>query len=437
LLRQIGEYLVEIHGQNDTHGLLNAQTHRELLDLYGRIDGPALQMLWNDWQDTQDVFHTARNEAAILRQEETYLRESLEDLETLAPKSGEEAHLSGLRERLMHRDQTLESLQSAYALLFSEGGCESRLGQAARILERAATKAGEAEFQPLMDSLSRMELECREAMISLQSLSAEYEGGDTDLTGIEDRLYALKAQARKHGCLIDELPQVQNDLARRLFNIENMDEHLAGLARRAETARAAYLTYAKDIQQKRKRAAAEMDLAIHSELPPLKLEKARFQTMIEELPESQWGPYGLDRVEFLVATNPGSDPGPLGKIASGGEMSRFTLALKMVLANTGTASTLIFDEVDAGIGGATASAVGERLSRLGIGRQILVVTHSPQVAARADHHYVVRKNGENIVRTEVEKLMTMEMKMEEIARMLSGDRITEEARAAARSLMRA
>jgi DNA repair protein RecN (Recombination protein N) len=256
------------------------------------------------------------------------------------------------------------------------------------------------------------------------------------LETIDERLFALRAQARKHQCTVDDLPRIRDELAQRLNMIEHGDEVLAAKIKAVDEARKHYAAAAKQISARRIQAAQKLDTLVQAELAPLKLDKARFVTSVEpQDDETQWGEQGMDRVRFLVATNPGSAPGPLNKIASGGEMSRFMLALKVVLAELGAAQTLIFDEVDSGIGGSTADAVGERLARLAASKQVLVVTHAPQVAARAAHHYIVQKGGETAVTTNVLALSSRTDRCEEIARMLAGAIITPEARAAAQRLL--
>ncbi|PZO78946.1 MAG: DNA repair protein RecN, partial [Micavibrio aeruginosavorus] len=274
-----------------------------------------------------------------------------------------------------------------------------------------------------------------EVSAGVQALSASLEDSEFSLSEIDDRLFALKAQARKHACSVDELPQKRGELANLLKEIGNQEDTLHALEKNVEKARKDYAAQAKSLSDKRKKAAAQLDKLVAKELAPLKLEKARFETHVEELPENEWGLHGMDSVQFLVATNPGSAAGPLNKIASGGEMARFMLALKVVLAEVGTAQTLVFDEVDSGIGGATADAVGERLARLARKRQILVVTHSPQVAAKSAYHAIVVKTGKTNPTTKILPLSNSNERTEEIARMLSGAEITKEARAQAAKLL--
>lgn len=431
LLKQAGEMLVEIHGQFDTQSLLNPRIHRDLLDDYG-CDAPALASLaaaWDGWKAKETELTDTRAAMEKARTDEAYLRGAVEDLDELAPKEGEELSLTVLRERLMRREQIMQSLNAAQE---AANEMESALGGGWRALERVGDDA-----KAILEAMDRIGAEIQEVHAGIQSLSADMENSEYSLHEIDDRLFALKAQARKHGCAIDDLAAKREELARALTLIEKQDDVLETLIRAVDAARKTYMTQADKIRSAREKAATKLDKLVAKELPPLKLDKARFETSVEKLNESDWGPGGMDRVQFLVATNPGAPAGALNKIASGGEMARFMLALKVVLAEVGVAGTLVFDEVDSGIGGATADAVGERLARLADKRQILVVTHSPQVAARAAHHWIVSKGGTKQVTTNVIPLSQRDQRQEEIARMLSGAIITAEARAAAAKLLEA
>lgn len=427
LLRQVGDTLIEIHGQFDTHGLLDTKTHRGMLDEYAGVDGDALAALWDTARAAEQKLQQAQDDIAQARADEDYLRQAIEDLDTLSPEEGEEEKLVTLRDRLMKRDQVIEGLNAADQGI-SEA--ESVIGQVWRALERVGDQVA-----PLLEALDRANAELQEAGVQMRGLYSDFEENEYSLEEIDDRLYALRAQARKHQCGVGDLPRVREELAERLNNIEAQDDIIADLMREVERTRKIFKTAAEDVRTQRIRAAEKMDALVAKELPPLKLEKARFVTLVEELGGDEWGAHGMDRVQFLVATNPGRDPGALNKIASGGELARFTLALKVVLAEIGMAGTLIFDEVDTGIGGSTAAAVGERLARLAVAKQILVVTHSPQVAARASHHFIVMKDGTDEVKTSIIALDEVDTRREEVARMLAGAEITSEARAAADKLL--
>jgi DNA repair protein RecN (Recombination protein N) len=338
---------------------------------------------------------------------------------------------------LMHREKLAEAINGALDQISGERGAERLLGGAARTLQRVADKAG-GRLDGILATLDRAGNEAAEAAAELQRLGSDIDLDAGELERLEERLFALRAAARKYDTDVDGLAGVRDDLARRLGLIENQGETLARLAKQAALARQNYEAAAADLTEARQAAAARLDSALAAELPPLKLEKARFRTAVEPLEEGDWGPAGRDRVVFTVATNPGAPPGPINKIASGGELARFMLALKVVLAGTSPVPTLVFDEVDSGISGAVADAVGERLAKLGQRLQVLVVTHSPQVAARAAHHWRVEKRA---TATGGERVMTLVTELpdadrrEEIARMLSGAVITEQARAAAESLI--
>lgn len=430
LLRTLGESLLEIHGQFDTRGLLNPSTHRKMLDDYAGA-GDGLRKVWSAFKAAQTALENLKNAAAASKTEEEFLRTALEDLDALDPKAGEEDELANLRERLMHREQVMDGLNAAYAMLNEEN---DPVRSAWGTLERIAGKIG-PQADGVIAALDSASSEIAEALSEIQRLSADLEHADDDLQTIDDRLYELRAQARKHGCNVDDLPAKREELAGRLNAIEQADEALEDAMKAVETTRTAYIKEAENLRALRIKTAEKLDALVAQELPPLKLEKARFVTNIDPLDEADWGPGGTERVQFLVATNPGADPGALNKIASGGEMARFMLALKVVMAEIGSAGSLIFDEVDAGIGGATADAVGERLARLSKDKQILVVTHAPQVAARAAHHWIVKKDGGEVVTTTVIPLAPGQARREEIARMLAGATITEEARAAADKLL--
>lgn len=430
LLREVGDTLVEIHGQFETQGLLNPATHRVLLDEYAGIR-EILPPLWDSWKSAEEELTALKADTEKSRAEEDYLRQAVEDLDALDPKPGEEEELKALRERLMHREQVLEGLSKAYHTLTGEN---DPVRKAWGTLERISDKLG-AEGHEVVGALDRAVSEIQEAVALIQSLSADLQESEHDLQTVDDRLFSLRDQARKHECEVDDLPNMREKLAGQLNMIEHSDEVLAEKIKAVENMRKSYIEKAESVRLQRQKTAEKLDKLVQKEMPPLKLEKARFVTSLEALEESEWGPQGMDQVRFLVSTNPGSEPGPLNKVASGGEMARFMLALKVVLAEVGAAQSLVFDEVDSGIGGSTADAVGERLSRLAHTRQVLVVTHSPQVAARATHHWIVRKDGAQEVKTNVIHLDKEQDRREEIARMLAGATITEEARAAADKLL--
>lgn len=432
-LRAVGSMLVEIHGQFATQGLLDVRTHRALLDAAGKID-TGLPALWEDWQTRSRALKDAREAAARAAADEAWLRGAIEDLEALRPQPEEEETLSARRTRLQARAHLLESLNTALDCAVGEDGADRQILQAQRILGRLGDKGG-APVEAALAALDRASAELRDAAAQMDSAAQEADEEGASLEDTEARLFDLRAEARKHACRIDDLPGLFETLTTRLKALENLESDLAEREKETARAREAYIARSREVSAARATAAARLDRAVSRELEPLKLGKARFVTTLDPLPESDWGPEGVERVRFLVATNPGLEPGPIDKIASGGEMARFMLALKVVMARAGVAGTLVFDEVDSGIGGATADAVGERLARLAVDRQVLVVTHAPQVAARADRHWIVVKKGDRDVRTLVIPLETETARREEIARMLSGAEVTQEARAAAGRLL--
>lgn len=431
LLKRLSEYLIEIHGQFDTQNLLNAANHIILLDDYlgGEKELSNVNDAWNNWERICQELKSMQENMDRAREDEEYFKKSLEDLDVLSPEMGEEEKLSSLRDTLMRREQILSSLNEA------EQGIEEIDGLSVAVW-KALDRLGDEGAQAVK-AMNGVNAEIQEVIAALQKISSDIENSEYSLTEIDDRLFALKAQARKHGCSIDALPAKREEIAAALNAIENQDSDLADLIRQNDKAQKEYEAQAKILSGKRQQEGGKLAKLVMKELAPLKLEKARFEVVIEELDQDRWGAHGMDKVQFLIATNPGAVAGPLNKIASGGELSRFTLALKVILAETGVAQSLVFDEVDSGIGGATAAAVGERLAMLAQHKQILVVTHSPQVAAMATHHWIVSKSGGKEVKTNILPLHKPQERQEEIARMLAGAQVTEEARAAANKLLEA
>ncbi|WP_119459291.1 DNA repair protein RecN [Rhodospirillaceae bacterium SYSU D60014] len=446
LLKQVGDGLVEIEGQFEQHGLMDAATHRGLLDAYGGLRAAAGETAeaWRAWRRLQDARAEAEADLQRAQRDEAFLRHALGELDALDPKPNEEAALSETRSLLMHRGQVIEAMQAALAELSGDRGADAALASAQRRLDRIAAKAG-SQIEPILAALDRAAAEIADATAELQRLSADPDLDPRRLEQVEDRLFALRDLSRKHDTPVDDLIRLREDFSARLASVEDQGGLLERLAKEETVARQAYVKAATALNKRRVEAARRLDAAINTELPPLKLEKATFRTAVERLEESQWSEAGLDRVAFEVSTNPGTPPGPLGRIASGGELARFMLALKVVLATADPVPTLVFDEVDSGVGGATAAAVGERLARLADEQQVLVITHSPQVAALGAHHWRVQKTAGKTapkkdkadrqpVLTQVEALEAADRR-EEIARMLSGATITDEARAAADRLM--
>jgi len=437
LLRRLGETLVEIHGQFESHTLLDTATHRATLDAFAALDGQAVADCWTKWRAATAARQAAEADLAGARGEEDYLRHAVAELEALAAKPGEEAELAARRTTMMAGEKLAEAMETARQSLSHPADIEGGLRAARRALERIADKAG-GRLDAVIAALDRAADEASEARGLLDAVAAALDLDPRHLEKTEERLFALRAMARKHNASVDELTALCERLAARLASIDAGGDALAKLAAAEAKARQGYVAAAEALSKARRAAAARLDKAVATELAPLKLERAKFITGIETLAEADWGAAGIDRIAFAVATNPGAPPGPLAKVASGGELARFMLALKLVLARTSPVTTLVFDEVDADVGGATAAAVGERLVKLARSSQVLVVTHSPQVAARGAHHWQVAKgdDGKGGTATRIVALVAAGRR-EEIARMLAGAKVTDQARAAADSLLAA
>jgi DNA repair protein RecN (Recombination protein N) len=443
LLRQLGSLLVEVEGQFAEQGLLDAKNHRAMLDSFGQLESPlaACRDAFRKWREAEGAWRDAERTLAEAREREEQIRAELTEISALDPKPDEESGLAEMRTTLMHREQLLEAMNAAQAALAQSGGARSvadALHAALRTLGHVSEKAA-GKLDEAIAALDRASVEVAEAETRIQSLGAALDTDSQKLESVEERLFALRALARKHGVPVSSLPDVQEKLSDQLAALEGRGGDIGRLKQAAAAALAAYAEAAKALTRGRKKAAAALDKAVAAELAPLKLERTRFETKMTPLAEGEWNELGAERVSFEVATNPGAPLGPIERIASGGELARFLLALKVAAAGVNSPSTLVFDEVDRGIGGAVAAAVGERLARLGGELQVLVVTHSPQVAAQGRHHFCIakrekRKDGALVAAVQAEEL-SGEGRLEEIARMLSGARITDEARAAAARLL--
>ncbi len=436
LLRRLGDSLVEIQGQMEQHGLLDMATHRAALDAFAGLDklGEAVRVAWQAWRSAEQARADAEAAAAAARRDEDFLRHAVKELETLAPKPDDEESLTEQRQLLRAGSALGEALSQALAELEQGRGAVTALRAAHRLIERNIDKAA-GRLDAALAALDRALSEATEAQAQLEAAREALEFDPARLEKLEERLFALRAAARKHNVAVPELADLAETFRTQLAALDDGEAGLKRLLGEAKAARAAYVTAAEAQAAARRKGAARLDKAVAAELGPLKLEKAKFVTDIAALPEAEWSEAGTDRVQFTVATNPGTPPAPIARIASGGELSRFLLALKVCLAKVGDAGTIVFDEVDSGIGGATAAAVGERLKRLAKDVQVLVVTHSPQVAAVADRHWLIRKTTtRHAASTDV---LTLDAKgrREEIARMLSGAEVTAEARAAADRLL--
>ena len=438
LLRELAPALVELHGQHDDRGLVNPRGHRALLDRYargpGRPDGAAgVETAWRVWRAAEQALAATRDAVSRAAQDRDLLQAHLDELTALAPLMGEETELAEARALMQKGERLTGDLAELRHLWAGSDSALASMRSAARRLDRIA--AEHALLAEALAALDRAVIEASEAEERLDRAAEALSHDPAALDRIETRLFELRAAARKHACTVDELPARALAMRGQLDAIEGGEAQLAELQSTAQAAGLDYRALAEALSVLRVEAAARLDRAVAAELAPLKLDAARFRTQVVRLPEERWGASGIDAAEFLIATNPGADFAPLGKIASGGELSRFILALKVALAEDGGAATVIFDEIDRGVGGAVASAIGDRLARLASTGQLLAVTHSPQVAARGSTHYVIAKSSEGTVtRTGVVRLDAAGRR-QEIARMLSGAEITDEARAQADRLL--
>jgi DNA repair protein RecN (Recombination protein N) len=449
LLRRAASLLVEIQGQHEQMGLADQSTHLDLVDAFGvpadlRADTAGAYRGWMEATAELAAAQAAMDSAA---REEDWLRQSVEDLSTLAPQDDEETHLAGLRQALQQGEKRGEAIAAALADLSPRDrratGPAAALRGASRTLERLLPAAGEDEAvadadrlaRDALAALERAEEALGEAETLLSRLAAEAESDPLLLEQTEERLFALRAAARKHGVSVPELPGLLAAFAGRLAALDSGNARIGALQDAVRTRRARFEAAASLLSAAREKTARRLEQAVTAELRPLRLERARFFVSLPSLPPEAWTARGREQAAFQIAANPGQPPGPLAKVASGGELSRLMLALKVVLAGRSAVPTLVFDEVDSGVGGATASAIGDRLSRVGQDVQVLVVTHSPQVAARGNAHLRISKSvtrGRTETRAEP---LSAAQRREEIARMLAGDTITEAARAAADSLL--
>jgi len=438
VLKELGSALVEIHGQHDERALVDAATHRRLLDAFGSLDDDAARLaaLWQARRDAQAAAEAHRAEVARAQREGDWLRHAVEELGALAPQTGEETALAARRTAMMQAEKVAEDLRDAHEVIAGANSSVPMLAGAIRRLERRAAQAPSL-VEPAVKSLDAALHALEETRGHLEQAlrTADFDPGE--LERIEERLFALRAAGRKYSVAVDDLAALAARYQSDIGLIDAGEERLKALQAAAAAAEASFRTAAAALSTARRKAAAALDKAVNAELKPLRLERAKFSTEIES-DAAAAGPHGIDRVEFWVQTNPGTRPGPLMKVASGGELARFLLALKVVLADRGSAPTLVFDEIDTGVGGAVADAIGVRLAKLATGVQVLAVTHAPQVAARADRHYLISKDaldkGKRVA-TRVSEVAA-DRRREEIARMLAGAEITSEARAAAARLLK-
>ena len=446
VLKEVGEALLEVHGQHETVGLLDSRTHRPMLDGFGGLEDLTATVAgrWRGWREALLRIETLRADVARAAAETEELTLRLADLDRLDPRECEETELAEERAILGAAEKALADIAGGREIFV---GLSAKVAGAVRALDRARERtlsAGAAEdgkavkrLAEASEAMNRVLIEADEAEAAVDAAAEAFDFEPDRLEKAEERLFDLRGLARKLGVSVETLPTLRTRFAERLRAVESSEDALKAAEAELKAAREAYLADAARLTAARRVAGDRLTTAVVAELEPLKLDKARFRVAVEALAEDRAGPTGLDRVGFEIATNPGAPFGDLGAIASGGELARFALALKAALAGRGSGPQplMIFDEVDQGVGGAVADAVGLRLKRLAKNAQVVVVTHSPQVAARADAHWRIAKAGEGErVRTLVEDLSASDRE-EEIARMLAGAEITDAARAAARALM--
>lgn len=440
LLRRVGALLVEIHGQHDDRALVDPNTHRDLLDGFAGLTGNASHVgrLWRAREAAKRARSEHEASMAQAQANADYLSHTLEELRRLAPEPGEEMRLSERRQLMMGAERLAADLDETLSALSGEGTAAARLSVALRKLERQDASAG-GVLQPVADAIGRVLAETDEAAVAIEAARASLAFEPYELERIEERLFALRALARKHRMNVDELPALEERLDAEMQALGHAEQRLFAFDAEVEEAARTYADAATQLSAARQEAGGQIDSHVAAELAPLKLERARLTCAIETRSPETGGEAGIDRVAFHVSTNPGTPSGPLLKVASGGELARIILALKVVLAQRGSAPTLVFDEIDTGVGGATAAAIGSRLARLAETLQVLAVTHAPQVAAEAGRHLRILKEdtgAKDAVRT-VTRVLPLDdgARREEIARMLAGQTITDEARAAASRLM--
>ena len=443
-LRVLGTLLVELHGQHADRALVEPASHRALLDAFGGLAPAAAEVgrLWRAWRETSEEAEAERARLEAAARDADYIRHAVEELTTLGPEAGEEAALSARRTHMMRSEKMAADLSDALEAVGGPGSPISGLAAAVRRLERRAGEAQEL-VRPAVEAIDQALDQLETARAHLEAALADADFDPRELERIEERLFALRAAARKYGSTIEDLPGVAERFSAQLAALDRGAARLGQLEKAVAETEAAFRTAAARLSKARQATAKQLGEAVNAELPPLKLERATFSVEVQAETQTP-GPDGYDRVEFWVRTNPGTRPGPMMKVASGGELARFLLALKVVLADRGSAPTLIFDEIDTGVGGAVADAIGQRLARLAGRVQVLAVTHAPQVAARAGHHLLIAKGHDQAkgakasrdapVATRVTRLDSPSRR-EEIARMLAGADITDEARAAAQRLL--
>ena len=430
ILRQLSDILVELHGQFDDRGLLNAKTHINLLDNFGDINTSKLRSLWRNYKKTELELHQAKLSFSEATKDNEYLKHSIAELQELSPENDEDEFLD-IKRRSMQTSQKIRGDIEKASELISINGAESLMSDAIRWLEGVSNVADSSldnAISMLSSAISKLAI----AQQDIDEYLSSTNFNSLDLEKIEERLFAIRALARKHDVLPNNLNAFSQKLIQKLEHSKISAEKIKKLEEKLSQSKIDFDKYADDLSKIRKKTAIDLEMAMATEMAPLKLENSKFIVNINTKKPTE---DGFDEVTFIVSTNPGAPAGPINKIASGGELSRFLLALKVCLTKTNQNLTMIFDEIDRGVGGATANAVGQRLADLSKSSQVLVVTHSPQVAAKGDHHWQIEKSITDDVTTSNVVELDAETRLTEIARMLSGDQITPEARAAAQALL--
>ncbi len=437
-LREIGRQLVEIHGQHDERALVDGGKHRSLLDAFGGHEKLCLKTAnaWQSWARARKDIAQLEAQIKEAGREAEYLRSSVAELEKLSPQAGEEAELATMRQTMMQAQTVAGDLQEANEVLAGQGAAAPILASLARKLERKSQNSP-GLLEDVIEHLDGAINSLYEAQQALDNAIYKSEFDPRALDNAEERLFALRAAARKYNVSVENLPMLASEMARKLDSLDHGEARLEEMQKQCEQLEADYFEFADELSRKRKNAGEKLSRKVGEELPSLKLEQAQF-IVAHESDRDIAGENGYDKIEFWVRTNPGTKPGPMFKTASGGELSRFLLALKVVLAEKGSAPTLVFDEIDTGVGGAVADAIGRRLERLSERVQVLSVTHAPQVAARAGRHFLISKSSSGLESGKVSTGVASiegDSRLDEIARMLSGASITQEARAAAQRLL--
>jgi len=437
-LKSLGERLIEVHGQHDGRGLLDPSTHREMLDLHGELQGVSTEVetLHRQWSSCSESLKDAQAKIEAAEREKDYLLHMQKELSSLAPTAGEETDLAEKRTTMMQSEKLAGTLNDALNELNSGKGIAAMLNSAQRTLARSPL-GNNNQFATAIEALDRASAEAHEAEVAIENLLRNSHYDQTVLEQIEERLFAIRAAARKYNVPPEELPVLLTEVNEKLANLKNQHHRIDHLQKTTIEAKTQYKTRADMLSSLRTKAATSLEKAVTGELESLRMAATHFNILLETLPEERWSASGIDAVQFQAATNKGASLAPLHKIASGGELSRFMLAMKVALAKVKSTPSLIFDEIDTGTGGAVADAIGKRLAILGKTHQVLVVTHLPQVAARGNHHLrILKKEKSGATFTQVETLSQTE-RNEELARMLAGAEITVEARKAAEKLLQA